>query len=200
MTTDALFEAVPVPRPPAKRQPAPVKERPPADQHDYADGCAEDNAAHWRDLYEAMSTRYTHVHTLWMREITGQARHDRDVYAAAKRRAWDECLAGVGFYLRPQVTGELDSLVYRLTHLPDGKLSSDDLAFVHGAAHSLKVALDRFDPEPPDSLIAEVRRLRAAVRDQAEQLHLKFGTSNGERCGCPGCEMTRDIDASEAEG
>lgn len=169
--------------------------------HDQVDGCPEDSAEHWRDLYRAMSQHATDVNTRYSRLLQQQVQRERDVYAAAKRAAWDQALFNTELYVKSAVTRELYRLAYTLTHLENAdRPTKGDVLRIELAARDLKNKVTDFKVEEPGRPLAEVRRLREALYAQGRRLHAEYGPQGphgGERCGCPGCELTRAAELHE---
>lgn len=168
-------------------------------EHHLADGCPDANPQHWRDLYAHADRRATTEHTNYMRLLTEQTRHDRDVYAAARRDAWDHVLFNTQLYVVGDAIQELRGLAYQLEHLPTDRLRPQDVNFVRTAAHDLRLKVEAFQAEKPSRPLAEVRRLREALYTAGRRLHAEQGTNTGRRCGCAGCELTRDAELHETD-
>jgi hypothetical protein len=158
--------------------------------HDLADGCPDDNAEHWRDLYQHADRRATDEATKFSRLLQQQVRHDRDVYAAAKRDAWDGVLHNTNLHVKSQAARELRHLAFNLTRLPE-KPRPVDIEFIRTAARDVTAVLDGIDVEAPGTELAEVRRLRDALVAAGQQLHKTLESDGTGRCRCAGCELIR---------
>lgn len=165
-------------------------------EHYYGDGCPDDSAAHWRDLCDAMGREVIRLQDQASIARRERDQHEKDVRAAAKSAAWQSALFNTRLYLKREVTGEIDGLLYRLDHLPE-KLTKSDIQFLQWVGRDLRNAIGKFDPEGSDGAVAEIRRLRAAFQAQGRQMHAEYGPTEGPRCGCPGCELVRAIDLHE---
>lgn len=167
--------------------------------HDLSDGCPEDSAAHWRDLYESADRRATEEATKASRLLQEQVRHDRDVYAAARRAAWDEVLFNTNLYVKGGAYRELYDLSWQLGHIPD-KPKPADLMFLSHAAQEVTKALDSIDVEAPGTQLGELRRLRDAVNAAGRRLHAEMVVPDEtDHCRCAGCELIREVYLSDQE-
>ncbi len=166
-------------------------------QHYFGDDCPDDSAEHWRDQANGLGREVTRLRD--QISVMSRERHqwEQDIRAAARRQAWDSALYNTELHLKRAVSSELYGLAYRLEHLPEDKLRAKDLLFVRDAARRVRLDVSAFKVEEPGRPLVEVRRLREAIYEQGRRLHAEYGVSTGERCGCPGCEMTRAIELHE---
>jgi hypothetical protein len=163
--------------------------------HDLADGCPDDSAEHWRDLYQAMDREASKARTEASRLLQQQVRHDRDVYAAAKRDAWDEVLRNANLHVKSQAARELRHLVFNLTRLPE-KPRPVDIEFIRTAARDVTTVLNGIDVEAPGTELAELHRLRNALTAAGQQLHKVLVPDETGHCRCRGCELIRQVYAA----
>lgn len=142
--------------------------------------------------------------------LQDQVKHDRAVYAAARRTAaeWQSALAGL--YLNAAVrkaASPVTGLIYRISQLPDrpGPKVVEELKSAARQAEWMldgvvrDKALSEIGERDPDVKLAnaqaaEIQRLRAVIVEQGQHLHTDNGPRVGHRCECPGCELIRAMD------
>lgn len=147
--------------------------------------------------------------------LQDQVRHDRAVYAAARRAAaeWQSALAGL--YLNAAIrkaAAPVSGLIYRISQLPDRpgpKVVEDLKAAARQADWVLDglvrdKALAEIGERDPDVKLAnaqaaEIGRLRQVIVEQGQLLHSDSGPRAGRRCECTGCELIRAMDDVPAE-
>jgi hypothetical protein len=142
--------------------------------------------------------------------LQDQAKHDRSVYAAARRAAaeWHSALAGL--YLNAAVRKAalpVTGLIYRISQLPD-RPGAKVVEELKAAARQAEWALDGVvrdaalaeigerDPHVKiaEAQAAEIQRLRNVIVQQGQHLHTDNGPRTGHRCECTGCELIRAMD------
>lgn len=142
--------------------------------------------------------------------LQDQVKHDRSVYAAARRAAAEWKSAMAGLYLNAAVrkaATPVTGLIYRISQLPDrpGPKVVEELK---GAARQAEWMLDGVvrdaalaevgerDPDVKlaNAQAAEIERLRAVIVERGQSLHTGNGPRVGQRCECPGCELIRSMD------
>lgn len=145
--------------------------------------------------------------------LQDQVKHDRSVYAAAMRQAWEAVDARGGMYLEAIVRRSalpLTGLVHRVTELserPGPKVVEELKTAAQRARWMLdgvvtrsvldEVARTDEGVKLVDAQTDEIRRLREFITAQARRLHDEHGPvadrASG-RCECPGCELLRSMD------
>lgn len=169
-------------------------------EHAYGDGCPDDSATHWRDLYEAMGREYTRVNTLYMREITGRSREQRAAEAAMRSRIWDNVFRNTDVYIRGGVVSEIGQLAWAFGQLDPDKATVNQLRLMRSAAYDLGRRIIEWRAEPGNPELVELRRIRDAVRTATQRLHERNElAANDDMCLCPGCELHRDVYATGAD-
>lgn len=147
----------------------------------------------------------THLDYAWSRisKLENQAtrtgieerRRSDDIRAAAKRAAWDAVL----FNMRIYVWADAKRWIYDLVNafgqdVPTTKKALEErLERLSWNVMMVKKTANELDDPEAVPLVAELVRMRDAVNAAGAKLHAEYGISNGERCGCPGCEMTRGV-------
>jgi hypothetical protein len=161
------------------------------------------------------SRRHENAHTSLLQD---RVKHDRSVYAAARRSAQEDVTARAGLYLQAilrQSAHPINAVVHRAAELPaDGKATVQQVRELKAAADSAKWLLSGMvgdrknfedaqrDPEIQlvEKLNAEIRRLREVVLAEGRRLHAGHGhRASGPRCECIGCELIRALDDVPAE-
>lgn len=164
---------------------------------------------------QAESRRHENNHSILLQD---QIKHDRSVYAAARRSAQGDVTARAGLYLQVilrQSARPINEVVHRASELPaDGKAPIQQVRDLKAAADNAKWLLSgmvgdrqnfedaRRDPEIQlvEKLNAEIRRLREVVLAEGRRLHAGHGhRASGPRCECTGCELIRAMDDVPAE-
>lgn len=147
--------------------------------------------------------------------LQDQVKHDRAVYAAARRESVENLNARGGLYLGAIVRRSatpITGLLYRISQLPDrpGPKVVEEL---RNAARTAQWALDGVvtnkvlgevaerDPEVKltEAQAAELQRLRDVIVKQGQRLHTDSGPRVGHRCECAGCELIRAMDDMPAQ-
>lgn len=144
--------------------------------------------------------------------LQDQVKHDRSVYAAARREAaeWQSALAGL--YLNAAVrkaATPITGLIYRISQLserPGPKVVEELKSAAQQAEWMLngvvrdQVLAEVAERDPDVKLAtaqaAEIKRLREVIVEQGQRLHrghADLGSHLG-RCECPGCELIRVMD------
>ena len=159
------------------------------------------------DTAWAESRRHENNHSSLLQD---QVKHDRSVYAAARRAAaeWQSALAGL--YLNAAVrkaASPVTGLIYRISQMPDrpgAKVVEELKAAAQQAEWMLDgvvrdAALAEIGERDPDVKLAEaqaaeIERLRTVIVQQGQNLHTDNGPRTGPRCECPGCELIRAMD------
>jgi hypothetical protein len=153
--------------------------------------------------------------------LQDQVKHDRSVYAAARRSAQGDVTARAGLYLQAilrRSAHPINAVVHRASELPDdGKAPVQQVRGLKEAADQAKWLLsgmvgDRQSLEDAakdpgvqlvDKLSDEIRRMRSFVEEKARWLHATHSSKDtvgrGGRCECPGCELVRAMDDVPAE-
>lgn len=145
--------------------------------------------------------------------LQDQVKHDRSVYAAARRSAQGDVVARAGLYLQVILRDSarpINEVVHRASELPqDGKAPLQQVRDLKAAADRAKWLLsglvgDRqsFEDAAKDpgvqlveKLNGEIRRLREAIEAEGRRLHAGHGhRQTGPRCECTGCELIRAMD------
>jgi chromosome segregation ATPase len=148
--------------------------------------------------------------------LQDRVKHDRSVYAAARRSAQTDVTARAGLYLQAilrQSARPINAVVHRAAELPEsGKASTQQIRDLKAAADQAKWLLSGMvgdrqnvedatkDPEVQlvEKLNSEIRRLRDVVLEQGQALHALHSQDsareNGWRCACRGCELIRAMD------
>ncbi|GAA3113522.1 hypothetical protein [Streptomyces echinatus] len=149
--------------------------------------------------------------------LQDQVKHDRSVYAAARREAADQQIARGGLYLGVIVrraATPITGLLYRISQLPD-RPAPKVVEELRSAARRAQWTLDGVvtdkvldevaerDPEVKlaEAQAAEIQRLRSVLVEQGQRLHrdhADLGSHLG-RCECPGCELIRVMDGLRVE-
>ncbi|MFJ4974153.1 hypothetical protein ACIP6X_02180 [Streptomyces coeruleorubidus] len=167
------------------------------------------------DRLAAESRRHENNHSSLLQD---QVKHDRSVYAAARRSAHEDVTARSGLYLQAilrQSAQPINAVVHRASELPaDGKAPIQQVRDLRAAADNAKWLLSGMvgdrknfedaqrDPEIQlvEKLNAEIRRLREVVLAEGRRLHAGHGhRATGPRCECTGCELIRAMDDVPAE-
>lgn len=172
------------------------------------------------DRLVAESRRHENSYSALLQD---RVKHDRSVYAAARRSAQDDVTARAGLYLQAilrQSAQPINAVVHRAAELPeDGKAPVQEVRDLKRAADQAKWLLagmvgDRRTMEDAakdpgvqlvEKLNAELRRMREFTVTQGQRLHREYadlGSILG-RCECPGCELIRamndvPVDVGEA--
>lgn len=147
--------------------------------------------------------------------LQDQVKHDRAVYAAARREAVEQQMARGGLYLGAIVRRSatpITGLLYRISQLPDrpGPKVIDELR--QAARHAqwtldgvvTDKVLDQVAQRDPDVKLveaqaAEIQRLREFIVTVGQQLHsASSGPRVNHRCECAGCELIRGMDDTPA--
>ncbi|MET9909766.1 hypothetical protein ABZZ74_23675 [Streptomyces sp. NPDC006476] len=150
--------------------------------------------------------------------LQDQVKHDRSVYAAARRSAQGDVTARAGLYLQVilrKSARPINEVVHRASELPaDGKAPIQQVRDLKAAADNAKWLLSGMvgdrqtiedaqgDPEIRlvEKLNDEIRRLREVVLVEGRRLHAGHGhRTSGPRCECTGCELIRAMDDVPAE-
>lgn len=150
--------------------------------------------------------------------LQDQVKHDRSVYAAARRSAQGDLAARAGLYLQAilrDAARPINEAVHRAAELPeDGKASAQQVRDLEAAADRAKWLLSGMvgdrqtladaakDPgvQLTEKLNAEIRRLREVIQAEGRRLHAGHGhRTSGPRCECTGCELIRAMDDIPAE-
>ncbi|HEY6116118.1 MAG TPA: hypothetical protein VI172_09190 [Candidatus Dormibacteraeota bacterium] len=145
--------------------------------------------------------------------LQDQIKHDRSVYAAARRSAQGDVTARAGLYLNVILRNSarpINEVVHRASELPtDGKAPLQQVRDLKAAADNAKWLLSGMvgdrqglesaakDPgvQLVEKLNGEIRRLREVVMAEGRRLHAGHGhRQTGPRCECTGCELIRAID------
>jgi light-regulated signal transduction histidine kinase (bacteriophytochrome) len=164
---------------------------------------------------QAESRRHENNHSSLLQD---QVKHDRSVYAAARRSAQGDVTARAGLYLQAilrQSARPINEVVHRASELPaNGKAPIQQVRDLKAAADNAKWLLSGMvgdrqnfedaqrDPEIRlvEKLNAEIRRLREVVLAEGRRLHAGHGhRASGPRCECTGCELIRAMDDIPAE-
>lgn len=170
------------------------------------------------DRLAAESRRHENNYSALLQD---QVKHDRSVYAAARRSAQGDVTARAGLYLQAilrQSAQPINAVVHRAAELPedgkapvqqvrDLKVAADRakwlLSGMVGDRQSLEDAAKDPNVQLVDKLSDEIRRMRSFIEEQARWLHAKHGSKDtvgrGGRCECPGCELVRAMDDVPAE-
>lgn len=170
------------------------------------------------DRTQAESRRHENAHSSLLQD---RVKHDRSVYAAARRSAQGDVTARAGLYLQVilrQSARPINEVVHRASELPeDGKAPVQQVRDLKKAADQAKWLLsgmvgDRRTLEAAgrapevqlvEKLNAEIRRLRGVLAEQGKALHAeqesKATRETGWRCACRGCELIRATDDVPAE-
>lgn len=151
--------------------------------------------------------------------LQDQVKHDRSVYAAARREAAEDRRAWAGMYLGHLIresASAINGVIHRAAELPDGRIPLEQARELKAAAERAKWMMSglvghrqsQFDDarrqNPQISLVekrhAEILRLREFITTAGQQLHAASGglKSRG-RCECAGCELIRAMDDVPAE-
>lgn len=183
----------------ATRRTAVDPETTPVVVHDFADGCPDDSAEHWKDLAHAMSARAAREYTIWHRDQRTRREYERDLRVSVMRDVREDVLRALDIYLRREVASDLRNLAFHLSRLPADRLRASDLAFVRDAAADLDRRIQAVCPERMPEL-AELRRLHDAAAMAGRRLHERFGPDLDHLgyCRCPGCELSRDLENAPA--
>lgn len=148
--------------------------------------------------------------------LQDQVKHDRSVYAAARREAAERQSALAGLYLNAAVrkaATPVTGLIYRISQLSDrpGPKVVEELK---GAARQAEWTLDGVvrdkalaeiaESDPSVKLASaqavEINRLREVIQAEGRRLHAGHGHRQvGPRCECTGCELIRAMDDVPAE-
>lgn len=150
--------------------------------------------------------------------LQDQVKHDRSVYAAARRSAQGDVTARAGLYLQAILRNSarpINEVVHRASELPqDGKAPLQQVRDLKAAADNAKWLLSGMvgdrqsladaakDPgvQLVEKLNGEIRRLREVVMAEGRRLHAGHGhRTTGPRCECVGCELIRAMDDVPAE-
>lgn len=169
------------------------------------------------DTAWAESRRHENNYTSLLQD---QVKHDRSVYAAARRSAQGDVTARAGLYLQVilrKSARPINEVVHRASELPaDGKVPIQQVRDLKAAADNAKWLLsgmvgDRQTIEDAgrapevqlvEKLNDEIRRMRSFVDEQGRWLHAKHSSSETRsrgRCECTGCELIRAMDDVPAE-
>jgi len=163
-----------------------------ATEHHLGDACGEDNAAHFRALWEAVNADLTRERDACRREH--DPRKDRARESSARDAAWDDVTSYRAWnairVARESDVGALQWLVDTAKGLPD-KPTTQQVHELHNAGMVCSRALSRAIGDCPPGLVGELRRLRRALDTEGQRLHRVQGRSDGAFCWCPGCELTR---------
>lgn len=160
--------------------------------------CAEphaDEVAMLRNHLEAAWTRISQLENQASIARGHEGRREKDIRAAAKRAAWNDVL----FNMRIYVWADAKRWIYDLVNafgqeVPTAKKALEErLERLRWNIMMVKKTADELDNPEAVPLVAELLRMREAVNAAGAKLHAEYGISNGERCGCPGCEMTRGV-------
>lgn len=158
----------------------------------------------------AESRRHENAYTSLLQD---QVKHDRSVYATARRSAQGDITARAGLYLQAilrQSAQPINAVVHRASELPaDGKAPVQQVRDLKAAADNAKWLLSGMvgdrqtledaarDPEIQlvEKLNDEIRRLREVIAAEGRRLHAGHGhRKTGPRCECTGCELIRAMD------
>lgn len=145
--------------------------------------------------------------------LQDQVKHDRSVYATARRSAQGDITARAGLYLQAilrQSAQPINAVVHRASELPaDGKAPVQQVRDLKAAADNAKWLLSGMvgdrqtledvarDPEIQlvEKLNDEIRRLCEVIAAEGRRLHAGHGhRKTGPRCECTGCELIRAMD------
>ncbi|WP_406227447.1 hypothetical protein [Streptomyces anthocyanicus] len=183
-----------------------------------------DNVDHLTDLdllnrelerTQRESRRHENAYTSLLQD---QVKHDRAVYAAARRAAAEDRIAWAGMYLShlvAQSAHSINAVINRAAELPDGRIPVEQGRELKAAAERAKWAMSGLvghrqsqleevrQQNAAISLVEkqrqEILRLREFITNLGQRLHAKHGGTNRGRCECSGCELIRAMDDVPAE-
>lgn len=165
----------------------------------------------------AESRRHENNHSSLLQD---QVKHDRSVYAAARREAQENRRAWAGMYLGHLIresAGPINAVIHRAAELPDGRVPVEQARELKKAAENAKWMMsglvghrqDQFDDarrqNPQIALVEKFRdemwRLRELITAASQRLHAASDAPKGAngRCECTGCELIRAMDDVPAE-
>ncbi|MYR83841.1 hypothetical protein GTY41_02480 [Streptomyces sp. SID685] len=151
--------------------------------------------------------------------LQDQVKHDRSVYAAARREAAEDRRAWAAMYLGHLIresASVINGVIHRATELPDGRVPLEQGRELKSAAERAKWMMSSLvghrqsqfdDARRQNSQIslvekqhAEILRLREFITTVGQQMHATSdGPRNKGRCECRGCELIRAMDDVPAE-
>jgi hypothetical protein len=170
-----------------------------ADQAALFDPEQTEENAQLRDDLKHVHAELTALNNRYMILLKEQTAYQRSVRAAASKSAWETVAFQYAYYLVAKMKEPFGALCGRIEMLPD-KAKPDQIERLKWHAQDVRKELAEHDNDT-SGMVAENRRLRAAVQEQAGLLHKRFGyeadrsaLSPSGRCECPGCELVRSLD------
>lgn len=159
---------------------------------------AEENTKLRNELKDVHS-ELTRLNDRYMILLKDQAAYQRSVRAAASKSAWEAVAFKYAYFLVAKMKEPFGALCGRIELLPD-RPNLDQIERLKWHAQDVRKELGEHDNDT-SGLVAENRRLRDAVQEQAKLLHERFGyesdrgaLSTSGRCECAGCELVRSLD------